>query len=51
MSSYLLGNEVVDNEGAGNKQEIGKEAWFHLKVGLLVKGLDPGRDCCHVPDY
>jgi hypothetical protein len=45
MTSYLLGNEVVEYKWARNKQEIGKEAWFHLEVGLPIKSLD------HVPDY
>jgi hypothetical protein len=43
MISYLLGNEVVEYKGTRSKQEIGKEAWLHLEVGLSIKGLDLGR--------
>jgi hypothetical protein len=51
MYSHLPENEVDHHEEAVSKQEIGKEAWFHLEVGLPDKGLDPGRNCYHVPDY
>jgi hypothetical protein len=31
MTSYLLDNEVVEYEGARNKQEIRNDAWFQLE--------------------
>jgi hypothetical protein len=42
---------MVEYAGIGSEQEIGNEAWFQFKVGLLVKGLDLGRDCSHVTNY
>ena len=51
MNSHLHENEVDHYKEAVSKQDIGKEAWFHLEVDLTMKGLDLGKDCCHVLDY
>jgi hypothetical protein len=54
MTDHDNDSESMDAPGNEETQILrgkGNEFWFGSVVGLLTKGLDPGRDTFHVADW